>query len=99
MWFGELKAASVFKLIFLSALTCFFIMALIFGVMAVLGADTVRINGRPVYGAVALPASLMIAAMISLVFSALSTAGFLLLRLAFPRLAISSRDGRHEEAA
>ena len=93
----DLRATSVFKLIFLSAMTCFFIVAIIFGVMALFGANTVRINGRPIYGVAALPASMMIGLVFSLAFSALSTAGFLLLRLAFPRLSIVPQGGEYEE--
>ena len=70
MYFANLKMTSAFKLIFLSSLMGFLILALVFGVMATFGYDTVRMNGRPVHGLLALPASFLIAFFIALLFSA-----------------------------
>jgi|SRR5690349_1619744 TRAP-type C4-dicarboxylate transport system permease small subunit len=91
MYFANLKMTSAFKLIFLSSLMGFLILALVFGVMATFGYDTVRMNGRPVHGLLALPASFLIAFFIALLFSAFGTFGFFLLRLMFPQGTLGDR--------
>lgn len=84
----DLKAGSVFKVMLLSIATCMIVLAVIFGVMAIFGANTVNVNGRPVHGLAALPISLLVAGLLSLFFSCLSFIGFLVLRCVLPGLAV-----------
>ena len=98
MTIRELSAGSVFKLIFLSAFTGFLVLAIIFGTMAAFGANTVNMNGQPVYGLAAIPASLLIVLFISTVFSGFTTLGFFLLRLIRPNLIVGAQQERRENA-
>lgn len=88
MQIRDLKAGSVFKMMFLSIATTMLVLALLFGVMAMFGANTVNANGRPVHGIAALPISLLLSGLVSLLFSVLGFVGFLVLRTLFPGIRI-----------
>ncbi|MDF2182038.1 hypothetical protein [Neptuniibacter sp. CAU 1671] len=67
----KLSAGSVYKLIFIGSLLGMLLVTLFFGVLGVLGMETVSWNGQPVTGFKALLVAPMIGVMMSALFTAI----------------------------
>lgn len=65
----RIKAGSLFKLVFIASGTVLMPMFVIFGIMALFGAETVTISNEPVTGIMGLIAALIMAPIFTLIFT------------------------------
>lgn len=83
--FGQLTAGSLFKIGYFSLLGFVLPFAVVCGLLAMGGADTVQFNGRYIHGTGALPAAIGLGIVLPAIFAGLLTLGGLIMRI-FKRL-------------